>query len=333
MPPVLEVHNLHVYYYTLRGIVRAVENVSFTLERGEVLGIAGESGCGKSTLAWALMKLVPPPGRITKGRIIIDGEDVTSMSEAEVRRRIRWQRISMVFQGAMNALNPVYKVWEQIAEPLIIHKGYSKQEAYKRVVEALNMVGLSEDIANRYPHELSGGQKQRVVIAMALILEPPIVIADEPTTALDTIIQAQILNLLKELKNKLNMSIILISHDLSVIAELADKVAIMYAGKIVEYGPSEEVYNHPQHPYTQELLKAIPRLRAPRMKLNYIPGQPPDLRAPPPGCRFHPRCPHVMDKCRKEQPPYFEVGPGHYAACWLHEGKPATEKPIKKAES
>ncbi|MET1128802.1 MAG: ABC transporter ATP-binding protein [Thermoproteota archaeon] len=322
MPPILEVRDLHVYYYTLRGIVRAVENASLKLERGEVLGLAGESGCGKSTLAWALMKLVPPPGRIVKGEIRIDGENIVNMPEEEVRRRIRWQKISMIFQGAMNALNPVYKVWEQIAEPMIIHRNMDKEEAYKRVVKLLNMVGLDESIAHRYPHELSGGQKQRVVIAMALALDPPILIADEPTTALDTIIQAQILNLIKKLKMELGMSIILISHDLSVIAEMADKVAIMYAGQIVEYGDAEEIYRDPQHPYTQLLLKAIPRLRGPKEKLYYIPGQPPDLRAPPPGCRFAPRCPHVMDICREQDPPYFATKGSLATKCWLHRDKP-----------
>ncbi|ABM81357.1 ABC transporter ATP-binding protein [Hyperthermus butylicus] len=322
MPPILEVRNLYVHYYTLRGIVKAVENVSFTLEPGEVLGIAGESGCGKSTLAWSLLRLVPPPGRIVKGSIIIDGQDIVNMSEDEVRARIRWQKISMVFQGAMNALNPMYKVWEQIAEPLIVHRGMTKEQAYRRAVEVLKLVGLGEDIANRYPHELSGGQKQRVVIAMALVLDPPILIADEPTTALDTIIQAQILNLLKQLKNELNMSIIFITHDLSVIAEMADKIAIMYAGQIVEYGPSEEIFNNPQHPYTRALLRAIPRLRGPKEKLHYIPGQPPDLRTPPPGCRFAPRCSEVMPICREQEPPYFQVNEGHFAKCWLHRGKP-----------
>jgi len=321
VPPILEVRDLYVHYYTLSGVVRAVDGVSFTLGPGEVLGVAGESGCGKSTLAWALLRLVPPPGRIAKGEVIIDGEDIVSMSEDEVRSRIRWQKISMIFQGAMNALNPVYKVWEQIAEPLIVHRGMTEEQAYNRVIEVLEMVGLGEDVAQRYPHELSGGQKQRVVIAMALALDPPILIADEPTTALDTIIQAQILNLLKDLKHKLGMSIIFISHDLSVTAELADKIAVMYAGKIVEYGPSEQIYNNPQHPYTRALLRAIPRLHGPKEKLAYIPGQPPDLRRPPPGCRFAPRCPQAMPVCHEHEPPYFEVGDNHHVMCWLHRGK------------
>jgi len=329
VPPILEVRNLHVNYFTLRGVVRAVENVSFSLRPGEALGIAGESGCGKSTLAWALLRLVPPPGRIVRGEIIVDGEDIVPMSESEIRSRIRWQKVSMVFQGAMNALNPVYRVWEQIAEPLIVHRGMTRSQAFRRVVELLNMVGLDKSIAYRYPHELSGGQKQRVVIAMALALDPPILIADEPTTALDTIVQAQILNLLKKLKEELGTSIILISHDLSVIAEIADKVAIMYAGRIVEYGPSEEVYRNPRHPYTRALLRAIPRLRGPKEKLAYIPGQPPDLRAPPPGCRFHPRCPEAIEVCKKEEPPYYHFGGGHVAACWLYSGHREVESPLQ----
>jgi peptide/nickel transport system ATP-binding protein len=314
----LRVENLHVYYYSLRGIVRAVDGVSFSLSRGEIMGLAGESGCGKSTLAYSLMKLVPPPGRIVRGRILFDGEDLVSMREYEVRRKVRWRRISMVFQGAMNALNPMYQVWFQIAEPMMYHLGMTREEAYDRAVKLLRMVGLDESIARRYPHELSGGQKQRVVIAMALALEPDLVLADEPTTALDVVIQAQILNLLKKLVRERRTSLMIISHDLSVIAELADKVAVMYAGKIVELGPSERIYRDPQHPYTQALLKAIPRLRAPRMKLSYIPGQPPDLRNPPRGCRFHPRCPYAMDICREREPPSIEMGRGHQVACWLY---------------
>ena len=322
MSELLRVENLKVYYYTMRGVVRAVDGVSFSLGRGEVMGLAGESGCGKSTLAYSLMKLVPPPGRIVGGRILFDGEDLVSMREHEVRRRIRWRRISMVFQGAMNALNPMYPVWFQIAEPLMYHLGMPKQKAYERAVELLSMVGLDESVARRYPHELSGGQKQRVVIAMALALEPDLVLADEPTTALDVVVQAQVLNLLKRLVRERGSSLIIISHDLSVIAELADRVAVMYAGKIVEQGPSEAVYESPGHPYTQALLKAIPRLSAERTKLSYIPGQPPDLRSPPPGCRFHPRCPYASDRCRRQEPPLVEVERGHYVACWLREGRP-----------
>ena len=315
--PLLEVENVRTYFYTTRGIVKAVDGVSFTLEKGEVLGIAGESGCGKSTLAYSIMKMVPAPGRIVDGRVIIEGIDVTKLSDEEVRKTIRWRKIAMVFQGAMNALNPVYTVGYQLAEPLIIHQGLTKKEAIEVAKKYLELVGLNPELVYRYPHELSGGMKQRTVIAMALILNPPLLIADEPTTALDVVVQAQILNLMKKLQKQLNLSIILITHDLSVIAELANKVMVMYAGKVMEYGPAEAVYLNPQHPYTKALLGSIPRLHGDIEKLTFIPGVPPDLRNPPPGCRFHPRCSYVMDVCKKEEPPLIEIEPNHYVACHL----------------
>ena len=318
MATILEVENLKTYFFTLRGIVKAVDGVSFTLKRGEAMGLAGESGCGKSTVAWSLLGLVPPPGRIVDGSIRIDGMDITKMTEEELRSKVRWKKISMVFQGAMNALNPVRTVGDQIIEPLLIHKGMEKNEAWSKAEQAVKSVGLPPEILNRYPHELSGGQKQRIVIAMALIMEPDIIIADEPTTALDVIVQGQILNLLKKINWEYQVSIIFISHDLSVIAEMTDKVAIMYAGKIVEMGPGERIFKDPQHPYTKALIKAIPKLRGPKEKLSYIPGSPPDLRNPPKGCRFQPRCPLAFDKC-SEEPPLFEVAPGHVSACWLNE--------------
>ncbi len=313
----MEVSNLKTYFYTLRGIVKAVDGVSLTLDRGQTLGIVGESGCGKSTLAWSIMGLVPPPGRIAGGSIKIDGDDITKMREGDVRSKIRWKKVSMIFQGAMNALNPVYKVADQIAEPLL-YSGAPRDEAYARVAELLEMVGLDPKIGERYPHELSGGQKQRVVIAMALIMEPDLVIADEPTTALDVVVQAQILNLMKELQRKKRRSIIIISHDLGVVSELAEKIAVMYAGKIVEYGTAEQIFNNPMHPYTQALIRAIPRLTGPVTKLEYIPGSPPDLRSPPPGCRFAPRCSKVMDICRSEEPVLEELEKDHFVACWLY---------------
>ena len=316
--PLLEVSNLKVYYYTSKGVVRAVDSVSFSIEKGEVMGLAGESGCGKSTLGYALIRLVPPPGRIVGGKILFNGLDVLSMSEDEFRKKIRWKGISMIFQGALNALNPVMKVGDQIAEVFRLHLGLPKDEGIRRARELLKMVGLDPEKVNAYPHELSGGMKQRVVIAMALALNPPLVIADEPTTALDVVTQAQILNLLKQLQREKNMSLILVSHDLSLIAELADKLAVMYAGKIVEYGPSDSVYNNPLHPYTQGLIRSIPRLSGEKSELVGIPGEPPDLANPPPGCRFHPRCPFAMDICRREEPPLVEVEKGHYVACWLY---------------
>ncbi|MCI4435246.1 MAG: ABC transporter ATP-binding protein [Ignisphaera sp.] len=317
--PVLDVKNLKVYYFTSRGVVKAVDGVTFSVAEREVLGIAGESGCGKSTLGYALLRLVPPPGRIVDGKIILDGVDITSLPEDEVRK-IRWSKISMVFQGALNVLNPVIKVGDQIAEVLMYHKGLTKKEALDIAAQYLKLVGLAPDVLRRYPHELSGGMKQRVVIAMALILKPRLVIADEPTTALDVVVQAQIMNLLKQLKEQEKISMIFITHDLSLIAEIADKIAVMYAGKIVELGPSDAIFERPMHPYTQGLIRSIPSLRQ-RKTLTWIPGAPPDLRNPPPGCRFHPRCPFAMDVCRREEPPLVEVEPGHYVACWLYAKK------------
>jgi peptide/nickel transport system ATP-binding protein len=313
----LDVKNLKIYYFTLKGVVRAVDDVSFNVREGEVLGIAGESGSGKSTLGYGLMRLVPPPGRIVRGNIVVSGRDIVSMDEGTLRREIRWKVISMIFQGALNALNPVYTIGKQLVEPIIFHEDVSLKEAYERAAEMVKLVGLNEDVLRRYPHELSGGMKQRVMIAMALILRPKIVIADEPTTALDVVIQAQIMNLFKKIKKEFNQSIIFITHDLSLIAEIADNVAVMYAGKIVEYGNSDNVFNIPKHPYTQGLLKSIPRLKS-KEKLSWIPGTPPDLRNPPVGCRFHPRCPYVMDVCRREEPPIKDVGGNHLVACWLY---------------
>ena len=316
--PLLEVKDLKAYYFISRGAVKAVDNVSIDLEKGESLGLAGESGCGKSTLGFALMNMLPPPGRVVAGSIKIDGQEIVGMKEDELRKKVRWQEIAMIFQGAMNVLNPVYTVGYQVAEPLIYHRGMSKKEAVEEAKKYLELVGLDPNIVNRYPHELSGGMKQRAVIATALIMSPKVLIADEPTTALDVIVQAQIINLLKELKRKLGLSIIIISHDLSVISELADRLAIMYAGKIVELGPSDSVYSDPIHPYTRALLNAIPRLRKKQERLEFIPGAPPNLLAPPPGCRFHPRCPYRFEPCDKEEPELIEVRPGHFVACHLY---------------
>ncbi len=312
----LEVKNLKTYYYTLRGVVRAVDDVSFTLNRGEVLGIAGESGCGKSTLAWTLLGLVPPPGRVAGGTVKLDGIAINKMSESELRKKVRWKKVSMIFQGAMNALTPVFTIEDQLTEPLILHKGMNKNEAKKVAAEMLKKVGLDETVLRRYPHELSGGQKQRVIIAMALILNPDLVIADEPTTALDVIVQAQIMNLFKRIKKQYNIGMVFITHDLSLIAEIADRVAIMYAGKIIEIGSADQIFGNPKHPYTQGLLRSIPRLRS-KEKITWIPGVPPDLVKPPTGCRFFPRCKFVKDICRKEEPKLVEVEEGHFVACHL----------------
>jgi len=314
---VLEVKDLKMYYFTSRGVVRAVDNVSFELKKGEVLGLAGESGCGKSSLGFTLMGMPTPPGKIVGGSVKIDGREIVGLPEDVLRREIRWQKISMIFQGAMNALNPVYTIGYQMIEPLIYHRGMEKEEALDRAMRYLELVGLSPEIVYRYPHELSGGMKQRVVIATALILEPDVVIADEPTTALDVVVQAQIINLMKKLKKELGLSMIFITHDLSILAEISDRVAIMYAGKIIEIGDSQKIYYEPAHPYTQKLLAAIPRLHEDVDKLEFIPGQPPNLIKPPSGCRFHPRCPYAMQVCREQEPELKEIDKDHYAACWL----------------
>jgi len=314
----LRVDGLKTYFFTYRGVVKAVDNVSFTLEKGETLGLAGESGCGKSTTAYSIMKLIPPPGRIVDGKILLDDKlNLVEMSESEIRFKVRWKRISMVFQGAMNALNPVYTIGHQLCEALTFHANMTKEEALERCKKLLTMVGLEPDIVKRYPHELSGGMKQRVFIAMALVLSPDIIICDEPTTALDVVVQAQILNLLKELQQKMGMSIIIISHDLGVIAELSDKIAVMYAGKIAELGPAEKILLEPAHPYTKGLISSIPRLTK-KVEITWIPGLPPDLINPPEGCRFHPRCPQAMDICKREEPPTVKLSPDHEVMCWLY---------------
>jgi len=315
---ILEVSNLKVYYYAIKGVVKAVDNVSFSLRKGESLGLVGESGCGKSTLGYALIRLVPPPGRVAGGTIKFKGIDLVSMSEEEFRTKIRWKGISMIFQGALNALNPVIRVGDQIAEAYSLHLGLSKREGLMRARELLKTVRMEPDKVKNYPHELSGGMKQRAVIAMALALNPSLVIADEPTTALDVVTQAHIINLLKTIQRERGLTLILISHDLSLVAEIADTVAIMYAGKIVEYGSSEIVYKNPLHPYTDGLMRSIPRITGEKSELVGIPGEPPDLINPPPGCRFHPRCKFAMDICKREEPPTVEFQHGHRVACWLH---------------
>ena len=317
--PVLQVQGLTTHYRTMRGWVRAAENVSFDVAEGEALGIAGESGCGKSTVALSLLKILPQGGVIRKGKILFEGRDLVPLSEEEMRK-IRWKGISIVFQGAMNALNPVIKVGEQIAEAIKTHeKDVSGSDVKDRVAKLLETVGIEPSRADNYPHEYSGGMRQRALIAMALAVNPTLLIGDEPGTALDVIVAAQTLKLLKELKDKLGLSMILISHDLSIIAETCEKVAIMYAGKIVEYGDAVSVFKNPLHPYTQGLIKAFPSIKGPKVRLTSIPGQPPDLLNPPSACRFHPRCPYIMDVCKIEEPLLLEHGEKlHRAACHLY---------------
>jgi peptide/nickel transport system ATP-binding protein len=316
----LDVKNLKIHFFTRKGIVYAVDDISFALQRGETLGLVGESGCGKTTTVMGLMNMVSPPGRIVSGQIVIDGQDVVPLTERQMREQIRWVKLSMVFQGAMNCLTPVYTIGRQMMETLQEHQKMDKEQAQQRILSYLNLVGLSEDVIRRYPHELSGGMKQRIVIATALFLEPQIVICDEPTTALDVVVQAQIINLLKRLKQQLGLSVIFITHDLATEAEIADRVVVMYAGKVMEIGTNEQIYGMqgPNHPYTRKLLAATPRLHEKVSELAFIPGTPPDLVNPPTGCRFHPRCSEVMERCVTDIPPLREIEPEHWSACWLN---------------
>jgi len=315
---VLDVKNLKLYYFTSKGTVHGVDDVTFHVNEGETLGVVGESGCGKTSLGTALLNMPTPPGKIIDGQIIVDGKDILQLSESSVRKHIRWEKISMVFQGAMNCLTPVYSIEKIMLETLRQHRDGRDNQAYERIKKYVNLVGLSDDVLKRYPHELSGGMKQRIVIAMALFLEPKVVICDEPTTALDVVVQAQIINLLKELKTKLGLSFIFITHDLATEAEVSDRIMVMYAGQVAEIGTNEQIYGSQgsAHPYTQNLLAATPRLHKKIEKLDFIPGTPPDLLDPPSGCRFHLRCPVVMDRCKKEVPPLKEIESGHMAACW-----------------
>jgi len=316
---VLQLDGLTTNYRTLRGWVRAAEDVSFTVEKGEALGLVGESGCGKTTVALSILKLLPSGGRIRRGKILFNGEDLVPLSDKEMRK-IRWKGISIVFQGAMNALNPVFKVRDQIVEAIRLHEpDVSKSDAKKRAEGLFEMVGVEPSRITNYPHEFSGGMRQRALIAMALAANPQLLIADEPGTALDVIVQAQVLQLMRSLKEKLGLSMVMISHDLSIVAEVCENVAIMYAGQLVEYGSAEAIFKEPLHPYTQGLIGAFPSIRGERKKLLSIPGQPPDLLSPPTGCRFHPRCPYAMDVCKKEKPQLKKVGSGnHYVACYLY---------------
>lgn len=313
----LKVDGLKTYYFTLRGPVKAVDNVSFEVESGEALGLAGESGCGKTTAALSIIRLVPPPGKIVDGKLLFNGVNLLELSKDDMRK-IRWKEIAIIFQGAMNALNPVMRVGDQIAEAILVHEpDIDKKEAFERAGKLLQLVGIDPSRAKDYPHEFSGGMRQRAMIAMALACNPKLLIADEPATALDVIVQAQVLDLLKDLREKLGLSMILITHDLSIIAETCDRVAIMYAGKIVEYADVRTIFKHPLHPYTKGLIDAFPNIKGPRKPITSIPGSPPNLLNPPPGCRFHPRCKYAKDICKKEEPPLLCVDEKHYVACHL----------------
>ncbi|WMJ22313.1 ABC transporter ATP-binding protein [Paludicola sp. MB14-C6] len=317
---VLEINNLKVSFDTYAGEVQAVRGVTFNVANGEVLAIVGESGCGKSVTAQTIMKLNPmPPARIKDGSVILDGKDIVAASEKEMQN-IRGTVVSMIFQDPMTSLNPTMTVGKQLTEAIVKHQKISKEEARKEAVRLLKLVQIPnpEQRAKQYPHEFSGGMRQRVMIAMALSCNPKLLIADEPTTALDVTIQAQIMDLMADLKKELGTSIILITHDLGVVANLADNVAVMYAGKIVEKGAVDDIFYNPSHPYTTGLLDSLPRVDSDRSKqLLAIDGTPPDLFAPPVGCEFADRCKYCMNICKEHVPPLYEVSPNHFSACWM----------------
>ncbi len=316
MDNLLSVENLTMHYTTRAGDVSAVDDITFTVRKGEALGLVGESGCGKTSIASTLLKMLPDNARIQKGHIYLDDLDLVPLSESRMKS-IRWERISMVFQAAMNALDPVYKVGDQILEAMEAHgKVESNQAARAHLEELFRLVSLDPRMLDRYPHEYSGGMRQRAVIAMALACQPDLIIADEPTTALDVIVQDNLLREMTALQKRLDMSMIYISHDIAVIAEVSDRIGVMYAGRMAELGATQEVFQRPQHPYTHGLLSAFPSITGPRRTLSTLPGEPPDLLHPPSGCRFHPRCPRASEQCSKDVPPFLDRGRDHYVACF-----------------
>lgn len=315
--PLLEVESLTVDYKTRSGAVRAVEDLSFSLEKGETLGLAGESGSGKSTLGLSIIRLIPPPGRIVEGQIRIDGTDVLKLSEDQMRA-IRGQKVAYIFQDPMTSLNPVKKIGSHFVELVQAHQPNTKKEdAIVQSKTILDKMGILTERINDYPHQFSGGMRQRIMIGLAIALNPDLVIADEPTTALDVIVQARILDLLESLRKTYGMALILISHDLSIILERCDRIIVMYGGHMVEYADSTELHNNPLHPYTQGLLQSIPNIELADQKLSAIPGSPPNMLHPPKGCRFSPRCEHVRRKCKLEEPSLVDVGDRHFVRCFL----------------
>ncbi|MFJ8693969.1 ABC transporter ATP-binding protein [Streptomyces roseolilacinus] len=313
----LEVRDLHVEFRTREGIAKAVNGVTYSVDEGETLAVLGESGSGKSVTAQAVMGILDtPPGRITGGRILFQGRDLLTLREDE-RRKVRGARMAMVFQDALSALNPVLTVGDQLAEMFTVHRGASRKDARAKAVELMDRVRIpaARERVGQYPHQFSGGMRQRIMIAMAMALEPALIIADEPTTALDVTVQAQVMELLAELRRELRMGLVLITHDLGVVADVADRIAVMYAGRIVETAPVHDLYGAPAHPYTQGLLDSIPRLDRKGRELYAISGLPPSLTAIPPGCPFHPRCPRARDVCRTDDPPLYEVSAGRRSAC------------------
>ncbi|WP_205825377.1 ABC transporter ATP-binding protein [Bacillus sp. RO1] len=316
MMSLLEVKNLKTYFHTKDGIVKAVDDVSFTLEKGEAIGLVGESGCGKTTTALSITSLLPQEGEIAGGEINFNGKNLAALNDNQIRR-YRWNEIAIAFQGAMNALNPVKKIGEQLTDVMMYHNKLDYKAARKKAKGLLELVEIDPERIDQYPHEFSGGMKQRVMIAMALACDPKILIGDEPTTALDVMVQAQILELLEKLRAELGMSLILITHDLSVMAETCDKAVVMYAGKIVETGTVENVIKHSSHPYTQKLVKAFPDIHGKREMTESIPGSPPNLINPPTGCYFHPRCEHATEECKRTTPALRKIAEDHYVACHL----------------
>ena len=314
----LDIQDLRTYFHTDDGVAKAVDGVNYSIKPGETLGVVGESGCGKSVTAMSVMRLIPmPPGEIVSGKILFQGRNLLELSEAEMRK-IRGNEISVIFQEPMTSLNPVFKVGQQIGEALILHQNLTKLEAREKTIELLRKVGIPDPAkrVDEYPHQMSGGMKQRVMIAMALACGPALLIADEPTTALDVTIQAQILDLLKELQESEGMAILMITHDLGVIAECADHVAVMYAGKVVEFAPVVDLFENPKHPYTVGLFRSLPRVGEEKETLEVIRGNVPNPLEFPSGCKFWPRCPHANDRCKSEEPVLESVGDHHTAACW-----------------
>ncbi len=315
METLLAIEDFTMHYRTKAGWVQAIDGVTLSLGRGQSLGVVGESGCGKTSIAMSIMRLLPYNSQVKRGRVLFKGHDIYGMSDEEVRR-IRWKDVSMIFQAAMNSLNPVYRVGNQIVEAIVTHEpGTSEGEARERVASLFEVVGIPKDRMDHYPHEYSGGMKQRAVIAMALACNPSLIIADEPTTALDVIVQDKILREMEEIRRKIDMSMIYISHDVSVIAEVSDMVAVMYAGKIVELGPADDVFKRARHPYTCGLMMAYPSILGDRHELATIPGEPPNLLDPPTGCRFHPRCDRASSECAAREPAWRKTAAGHYCAC------------------
>jgi peptide/nickel transport system ATP-binding protein len=322
----VELRDLSVTYHTRLGPVSAVDRVSFDIYQGEVLGLVGESGCGKSTLGKALMRMIAPPGEISGGQVIFDGEDVMTYDEKQLRD-FRGRRISMIFQDPMTSLNPVQRVDEHIIEAIQVHEPETrKPSALARTVTLIERLGIQQRRLSNYPHQLSGGMRQRVMIGLGLVLNADLIIADEATTSLDVIVEAQLVDQLKEIREQYGVSLLVITHNIALIAQIADRLAVMYAGRIVEIGSVFDVFDNPQHPYTQGLLQSVPTIRLDeRDELYKMPGEPPNLTHPPTGCRFHPRCPHAMDICSQERPTLLEHEPGHYVHCWLYQEHESTE--------